>query len=180
MRPGMHVVLMPFADEIRDAPGGVSEDGAEHSAEQQQDAAARLVRELKLPDAQCEFSSPLLQKHYAVLQAVALGEQDLEWDGDDLFPSPALIVESIQAFADSLPVAQATAPKRKAETAAGGDSKRAASTAELPSDWEMMISDGRIEKETVASLKSICAHLGLKVSGTKPVLISRLTEKAQG
>ena len=38
MPPGMHVVLMPFADEIRDAPGGVSEDGAEHSAEQQQDA----------------------------------------------------------------------------------------------------------------------------------------------
>ena len=107
----------------------MSEDGAEHSAEQQQDAAARLVRELKLPDAQCEFSSPLLQKHYAVLQAVALGEQDLEWDGDDLFPSPALIVESIQAFADLLPVAQATAAKRKAETAAGGDSKRAASTA---------------------------------------------------
>ena len=180
--PGMHVVLMPFADEIRDAPGGGSVD---HSAEQQ-DAAARLVRELKLPDAQCEFSSPLLQKHYAVLQAVALGEQELEWDAhtdDNLKPDSegfqgSQIVESIQAFADSLPIAQAAAPKRKADTAAGGDSKRAASTADIPSDWREMVQDGRIHKETVGSLKNICTHLGLKVSGTKPVLISRLTEKA--
>ena len=89
------------------------------------------------------------------------------------------IVESIQAFADSLPIAQAAAPKRKADTAAGGDSKRAASTADIPSDWREMVQDGRIHKETVGSLKNICTHLGLKVSGTKPVLISRLTEKAQ-
>ena len=70
------------------------------------------------------------------------------------------------------------APKRKADTAAGGDSKRAASTADIPSDWREMVQDGRIHKETVGSLKNICTHLGLKVSGTKPVLISRLTEKA--
>jgi hypothetical protein len=127
----------------------------------------------------------LLQKHYAVLQAVALGEHTLEWNektDDELKPDVEgfeKLATTVEAFAATLPeVQQPATKKRAAEAGAGASGASKKPAVEAPSNWRDLVQSGGIEKETVGSIKAICSSLSLKVSGNKKTLIERLATYA--
>jgi ATP-dependent DNA helicase 2 subunit 1 len=94
---GMHVIVLPFAEDIRpdprrppapaDADAGEGKEGEEGghtwATKEQVNLAKTFVKGLDLPNFEpSEFSNPALQKHYANLQALALQADGVEWDDE--------------------------------------------------------------------------------------------------
>ena len=153
------------------------------SAEEEAAAAAAAAARLEEVGS---LENPQLQKHYSVLQAVALREEALDWDAnkDDQLNPPAPIEAvargPVAALFAALPEPpQKAAAKRKAEDGGGGGGKKTASgNGEARSDasWKDMVESGAIAKETVGVLKEFCKANGLKLGGKKQDLVDRITE----
>uniref|UniRef100_K3WYY1 Ku domain-containing protein n=1 Tax=Globisporangium ultimum (strain ATCC 200006 / CBS 805.95 / DAOM BR144) TaxID=431595 RepID=K3WYY1_GLOUD len=72
---GFNIIFLPYLDDIRDIPV----ETAERGKYEQIDAAKALISKLKLTEVP-SFENPDLQKHYSSVQALALGEEELEFD----------------------------------------------------------------------------------------------------
>jgi len=173
--PGMNMIVLPFAGDIRHA-----ED--RHAAEvvRASDAEVRLAASVidHLTDEDfrsTELPNPALQHYYAVLHALALGEtsdpaqmrlRDATAEGveDMLRDHPeraAALRAAVQRFKDAVPVSagedksKAAGKKRPAAKISSGDD---------PKQW------------TVPTLKDYCAEHGLSASGKKVDLLERVAE----
>lgn len=85
---GFHMIVLPFSDDLRHLRFDKEEEGTAHvcATHEQIDKAKAVIAKLTLkgpfnPDA---YDNPLLQRHYATLQALALDEDD----------SPPVVVDS--------------------------------------------------------------------------------------
>ena len=168
------------------------------ASEEQIAEAVKMVTSLDLPDFSCrDFESPLLQKFYATLQALALGEESPEWDEathDALRPDKEGIAQhrpQIHRFLESAGIdpnapAQSSSARPKKRAAPSSSSSSAAPKAKRAKtanvsvdnvDWAAAAAEeGKLESFKVPELKAGLKSLGLPVTGTKGVLVGRIKE----
>eukprot|EP01147_Barroeca_monosierra_P011025 gene11025-3095_t len=77
--PGFHVIVLPFADDIRE----IKKNSLPEPSEEQVRAMKKLITSMNFSAFSSErFENPTLQKHYAVIEALALN-MDAEDDFND-------------------------------------------------------------------------------------------------
>jgi ATP-dependent DNA helicase 2 subunit 1 len=133
--------------------------------------------------------NPALQKHYRVIQAIALEEQPPGPDEveDLLMPD----VEGIQKYANlidtfvgdarqlgeaALAEIEPAARKRKADGEEGGAKKLRKEDQDYSEfDWKQMLENDTLKKLTIPDLKVYLRHHKLPLAGTKEKLLDRVT-----
>ncbi|KAF7332555.1 SAP domain-containing protein [Mycena kentingensis (nom. inval.)] len=183
--PGIHLIPLPFADDIRAAPI----ETACRASEETKDAAVAWISKLSVktgsypPDT---HPNPALAFHNAQLQATAFGEEfDADLFEDVCAPKHDVMhkragklweawkeaVANDENAAEEAPVEKKRGTKRKAD-AADGDF----SDAEIRSRH----AEGTLGKLTVDQLKTFLRSKGQPVSGRKDALIERVEEILAG
>ncbi|KQK20547.1 hypothetical protein BRADI_1g55250v3 [Brachypodium distachyon] len=185
--PGMHMIYLPYSDDVRypeevhltsgDAPRGTDE---------QIKKASNLLRRTELKNFSVhDFANPALQKHYGILEALALGEDEMPDIKDETLPDeegmarPG-IVKAIEEFKASVFGENYDQEEAEAAASKAGASKKrkaitdAASQKSAAYDWADLADTGKLKEMTVMDLKSYLTAHGLPVSGKKEAIISRI------
>ncbi|KAL6503621.1 ATP-dependent DNA helicase II subunit 1 [Orobanche gracilis] len=187
--PGMHMIYLPYSDDVRPIEELHTDINplALRATEDQIKSATSLVKCVDLKNfSVCQFANPALQRHYAVLQALALDEDEMPDIKDETLPDeeglarPGIVkaledfklsvhgenMEQEDGLMDSGKTSQAT-KKRKA--IADNARKEYANY-----DWSDLADNGKLKELTVAELKYYLAVQNLPVTGKKEALISRI------
>ncbi|VVA91592.1 unnamed protein product [Arabis nemorensis] len=179
--PGMNMIYLPYANDIRDIEELHSKPGVAvpRASDDQLKKASTLMRRLELKDfTVCQFANPALQKHYAILQAIALDEDQVRETRDETLPDeegmnrPA-VVKAIEEFKQSIygddsDEESDSGPKEKTR-------KRKAGIADEGNyDFIELAKTGKLKDLTVVELKTYLAANNLSVVGKKEVLINRI------
>jgi len=173
--PGFNVVVLPFADDFRDVPAEAPPLVDVEATAKRRAAALRLVSSISLDmenSSEHGIHNPVLQKQYAMLQALALGEHTPDWDervDDNLCPPPEFgsISGHISAFFSELPLdVAAKSTKRPAASSTSSTSpakrpKSAGGSQQAPVDWAKVFAEGSLHKQSVAALKSFLKDKGI-------------------
>lgn len=180
--PGFNMVLLPFADEIRklifSAPEGLP------VAQELIDGALNVVNAMRIDGFTpgC-VENPVLQKHYAAVQALALGEEQPEETVDVLQPDAAALSEKapvVSAWRSSIEASLVAAgpvvprvehPPAKRQRVA--PSQRLESQDITLDSMRTMVSTGEVERLTVSQLREFLRSQGIANSGKKPDLVER-------
>ncbi|XVF18554.1 hypothetical protein REPUB_Repub11eG0032600 [Reevesia pubescens] len=184
--PGMHMIYLPYSDDIRDAEEIFpdTEDDAPRADEDQIKKAAALIKRIDMKGfSVCQFANPALQRHYAVLQALALEEDDIPETIDETLPDeeglarPA-VVKAIEEFklsvyGDNYDEESDHLGKEKVGEASK-KRKAIAENAAKDYDWGDLADNGQLKDLTVAALKTYLNAHNLPVTGKKEALISRI------
>ena len=175
---GFHLITLPYADDLRNIE--VEQDWSKIQPSEDDVLRARqMVQTLEVGYDPQEFENPALQKHYAALQAYALGKQEeVDEVEDHIFPDKdgleqfGHVIENWKsAVVPSYYVPSTTAKK------SGGGTKRTAAAVEYNGDWDELITvDSNARKVTIPQIKTKLRELGLPVSGKKDDLWQRLKE----
>jgi ATP-dependent DNA helicase 2 subunit 1 len=178
---GFHVIVLPYADEIRNLEADQNFDRVTPHPEQVL-AARQMVQTLELDYDPTAFVNPALQKHFAYLQAYALNKDEPVDVEDCLFPD----AEGLQRFEGVINSWKETLP----QGLEGGDDddkksttrKRATAPADYDGDWDELVrgGDSNMRLVTVPQLKTKLKALGKPVSGNKPELWERLKAALDG
>uniref|UniRef100_A0A0E0LHX9 ATP-dependent DNA helicase 2 subunit KU70 n=1 Tax=Oryza punctata TaxID=4537 RepID=A0A0E0LHX9_ORYPU len=185
--PGMHMIYLPYSDDVR-YPEEVhlTSDDAPCATDEQIKKASNLLRRIDLKNfSVCQFSNPALQRHYGILEALALGEDEMPDIKDETLPDeeglarPG-VVKAVEEFkasvygenydqeeAEAAAVKAGASKKRKALTDAAAEKSAA-------HNWAELADTGKLKDMTVVDLKSYLSAHGLPVSGKKEALISRI------
>ncbi|RMX66668.1 hypothetical protein DD238_006606 [Peronospora effusa] len=185
---GFNVIFLPYLDDIRD----VSVETVGNIAQEKIDAAKHLIAKLKLTEAP-SFENPDLQKHYAAIQALALDEEELEFDEkkDTTLPdAEGFDQDEVKgAIADFREVCggelldASTKTKRKLsapggrkatikKSMKGGLGELEAKETFDRKEWAALVNSNAIQKKTVAQLKAFLQAHGLVAVGRKADLIN--------
>ncbi|RMZ83569.1 hypothetical protein DV738_g1128, partial [Chaetothyriales sp. CBS 135597] len=173
---GLHVIPLPFADDIRqNPPSGQAEPV--RAPDSLVDAMRPIVQQLTLPKGvynPSRYPNPSLQWHYRILQALALDEELPAQPEDKTLPkykqidrrvsSEAItwgkeLESSYKAFIAENPDAASVGSKRVAPTTNRGKAATAAAGG-----------------QAVAQLKEFCTAKKLSVSGNKAALVERIEQ----
>ncbi|XVF18569.1 hypothetical protein REPUB_Repub11eG0034100 [Reevesia pubescens] len=161
-----------------------TEDDASQADEDQIKKAAALIKRIDMKDfSVCQFANPALQRHYAVLQALALEEDDIPETTDETLPDeeglarPA-VVKAIEEFklsvyGDNYDEESDHLGKEKVGEASK-KRKAIAENAAKDYDWGDLADNGQLKDLTVAALKTYLNAHNLPVTGKKEALISRI------
>ncbi|CAM9259428.1 unnamed protein product, partial [Laminaria digitata] len=171
--PGLNAIVLPFADEVREAKATTAEEGDVKPEVSQGEegvlAAEGIVKALQLDDFDCrQFENPVLQRHYAALQAIALSEEEISWDperDDNTRPDEkgvdAAIAPLLQAFkvsygGDKEDDVPACGAKRSAGGAGEGGAAKRVKTEDDPNkiNWQEALAKGELESFTIPTLNS--------------------------
>ncbi|TMW66490.1 hypothetical protein Poli38472_004255 [Pythium oligandrum] len=192
---GFHVVFLPYLDDVRDVQVDAPESAA---SDDQVTAAKELISKLKLAELP-SFENPELQKHYASVQALALGEEQLEFDEskDTTLPDAEgftqdEVKEAIERFKDvcggdaietpnlkrksKAPAAKKTPKKKTARAGEDDDDQPVAGESFDKTEWAQLVATNAIQKKTIPELKEFLHAYGQPVSGRKGDLIDRVHE----
>ncbi|KAK5844377.1 ATP-dependent DNA helicase 2 subunit KU70 [Gossypium arboreum] len=183
--PGMHMIYLPYSDDIRDDEEIFpdTEEDAPRADEDQIQKAAALIKRIYVKDFSAfQFANPALQRHYAVLQALALAEDDIPETIDETAPDeegltrPA-VVKAAEAFklsvyGDSYDEESDMGKEKMSE--ASRKRKAIAENAAKDYDWGNLADKGQLKNLTVGDLKVYLNAHNLPVSGKKEALISRI------
>ncbi|CAM9627081.1 unnamed protein product, partial [Choristocarpus tenellus] len=189
--PGLNMIPLPFADEVRE-PLNNEEKGSMlcEVKEESQTAAENVVKALGLAKVECRrFQNPALQRHYAALQAIALSEEDIEWDpnkNDTTRPDnealDAIAGEALDAFRQSFGGDEpddTVGGKRKAGTGSGDSVlKKAKGDSHSKVDWKAAAEKREVDEYTMPMLKAYLKSVGLPLGGKKADLVARVTNHA--
>eukprot|EP00811_Abedinium_folium_P006705 NODE_16182_length_1008_cov_2.726447.p1 GENE.NODE_16182_length_1008_cov_2.726447~~NODE_16182_length_1008_cov_2.726447.p1 ORF type:complete len:230 (-),score=78.05 NODE_16182_length_1008_cov_2.726447:149-838(-) len=184
--PGFHMVLLPWADDFRNLrfPPPADLDVPPRLIE----AARRSIDAMRV-DAFAPgcVENPVLQKHYACVQALALGEAAPEKTADLLHPHAEALAEHASVLADwraaiddAAPAALAPPSKRACGEAGGRPAKvrREEMPGLLPGATEAEVRDlvvsGVIDRVTVGALRDWLAAHSMPIVGKKADLIERI------
>lgn len=184
--PGLHMIYLPYSDDIRDIEELHSDSNvaAPSANEEQNKKAAALMKRIDLKEfSVCQFANPALQRHYAVLQALALEEDEIPEIKDETVPdeegmSRPGVVKSLEEF--KLAVYGENYDEENDHEKASEASKKRKATAELAAkeaanyDWGELADNGKLKDLTVAELKYYLTAHNLPVAGKKEALISRI------
>lgn len=184
--PGFHMVRLPWGEEIRSfslpAPGGMpAELPEELKAAARNVVSALSLNGLPLPE------NPVLQKHYAAVQALALGEEQPEETVDVLQPHPDLqrhapTLQALKAAVDAVAPVRAPAKRSLPTSQASGlemgsAPKMRREMPPVPATFEAMrelVQSGEVERLTVPALKDWLKGQGISNSGKKQELLERI------
>ncbi|GAB9463970.1 Atp-dependent dna helicase 2 subunit [Globisporangium polare] len=190
---GFNVIFLPYLDDIRDIPV----EAHESASAEQVDAAKALISKLKLTEVP-SFENPELQKHYSAVQALALGEEELEFDEkkDTTLPdeegfAQEDVKEAISTFRDacggalidqsnlkrkpSAAPARKTAAKKGAKSTAGAGGPSAGDDLSKET-WGRLVASNTIQKKNVAQLKEFLQSHGISTIGKKAELIDKVRD----
>nr|CAB3455877.1 unnamed protein product [Digitaria exilis] len=188
--PGMHMIYLPYSDDIR-YPEEVhlTSDDAPRATDEQIKKASNLLKRIDLKDfSVSHFANPGLQRHYGILEALALGEDEMPDIKDETLPDekglarPG-VVKAIDEFKASVygeNYDQEEAEAASAKASHGDAAKKrkaitdAASLKSAAYDWAELADNGKLKDMTVVELKSYLTAHDLPVSGKKEALISRI------
>lgn len=87
--PGFNLIFLPYADEIRSSEDILKKHKFKQGSvsKEESEAAKKLIKKMNIDFDSRNFENPSIQKFYATLQALALGEQDIEQVEDYLNPN---------------------------------------------------------------------------------------------
>ncbi|KAL8763432.1 MAG: hypothetical protein Q9184_000740 [Pyrenodesmia sp. 2 TL-2023] len=198
MPPGLWLIPLPFADDIRSIP---ETPNLIRAPEELIDRMRIIVQQLQLPKARYDpskYPNPQLQWHYRILQAMALDEELPELPDDKTVPKYKQIDKRVGEYAlewgrelqeqhqlwekenRGRAISAATGVKR----AAGGDGGAVAKKPKVDADtggiddatMKKAFGEKRVEKMTMAVLKEWLGSKGLDVKGKKLELVERVEE----
>lgn len=187
--PGLNLIFLPYADDIRQlkfTPTPIAEPDLIFRAKQ-------VVQSLKINGLEDHpYSNPNLQRHYAVLQALALDE-DLPEDQDEVDNQTTAFQPDLDGMAKFEPIMRefkeavedsiteedrqmyAVVSKKRKGTSAESAAKRAKAAEDaLTYDWAEMAANGELAKKTMPIMKIYLRAKGLPVSGKKADLFDRI------
>ncbi|XP_045814076.1 ATP-dependent DNA helicase 2 subunit KU70 isoform X1 [Trifolium pratense] len=186
--PGMHMIYLPYSDDIRlieerysDTSGAVTK-----ASDDQIKKAADLIKRVDLKDFSVfQFSNPALQRHYEVLQALALEEDEIPEIKDETLPDEEgmarpRVVRALEEFKTSV---YGENYDEESEHGTGkpteASKKRKAHTEYAMKecenyDWGELADTGKLKDLTVVELKYYLSGHNLPVSGKKEALVSRI------
>lgn len=174
--PGFNMIILPFSDDIRHLKfDSESESTASH---EQIDKAKNLISKLAIPakfDSN-SYDNPVLQRHYANLQALALDQEvDEGCLQDCTVPNYERVriraSDSIKEFTESLGGIQVTST---------GSKRKATNEVEAPIDPLIAISAAKTDpkalaKFTVSDLKAYLESIGIKAKRLKAEIIDQIS-----
>ncbi|KAG5588717.1 hypothetical protein H5410_049151 [Solanum commersonii] len=178
--PGMHLIYLPYSDDIRHLH--TDPNSVPHATDDQIKKASALVRRIDLKDfSVCQFANPALQRHYAVLQALALDEDEMPEIKDETLPDeegmarPG-IVKALEEFKLSVYGENYEEEDSNIEGKAEPTRKRKANAIKEYGnyDWADLADNGKLKDLTVVELKYYLGAHNLPVTGKKEALISRI------
>ncbi|KAL9263747.1 ATP-dependent DNA helicase 2 subunit KU70-like protein [Drosera capensis] len=183
-----HLVALIAQEEIATSSGQDYVDESlrtPYASEDQIKKAEAVMKRVDLKDfSVCQFSNPALQRHYAALQALALGEDELPDVKDETLPDEkglsrpgvvnALEEFKLSVFEDSYETDDSSEASRKRKAEPDDPVKESAKY-----NWHELADSGKLKDLTVAELKSYLVANNLPVSGKKEVLISRISTHMQ-
>ncbi|KAK1140698.1 ATP-dependent DNA helicase II subunit 1 [Aspergillus melleus] len=196
--PGMWIIPLPFADDVRQNP----ETSLNVAPEPLIDQMRMVVQQLQLPKASYEplkYPNPSLQWHYRILQALALDEDLPEKPEDKTIPKYRQIDKRagdyVLSWADELEkqyaqiapsgpkstLVKRSAKDRASDSADGGGHapkkvKTENSSEGIESDVRLHYQKGTLSKLTVAILKDFLTSHGRSAAGKKADLVDRVEE----
>ncbi|KAK6928709.1 Ku70/Ku80 C-terminal arm [Dillenia turbinata] len=182
--PGMHMIYLPFSDDIRHLH---TEENAVTSRanEDQIKKATSLIKRLDLKDfSVCQFANPALQSHYAILQALALDEDEMPEIKDETLPDeegmarPG-VVKALEDFKVAVYGEIYDEENRDNENTSDASKKRKVIAENAAKecanyDWADLAQNGKLKDLTVVELKYYLTAHNLPLTGKKEVLISRI------
>ncbi|KAL3619918.1 ATP-dependent DNA helicase II subunit 1 [Castilleja foliolosa] len=186
--PGMHMIYLPYSDDIRSIEELHTDTNpvALKATEDQTKSALSLVKSVDLKNfSVCQFANPALQRHYAVLQALALDEDEIPDIKDETLPDeeglarPG-IVKALEQFKlsvygenmedeNDLSSGKTSEASKKRKAISDNAAKEYANH-----DWSDLADNGKLKELTVADLKVYLTVHNLPVTGKKEALISRI------
>uniref|UniRef100_A0A0E0HXJ2 SAP domain-containing protein n=1 Tax=Oryza nivara TaxID=4536 RepID=A0A0E0HXJ2_ORYNI len=185
--PGIHMIYLPYSDDVR-YPEEVhlTSDDAPRATDEQIKKASNLLRRIDLKNfSVCQFSNPALQRHYGILEALALGEDEMPDVKDETLPDEEglarpVVVKAVEEFKASVYGENYDQEEAEAAAAKAGASKKrkaltdAAAEKSAAHNWAELADTGKLKDMTVVDLKSYLSAHGLPVSGKKEALVSRI------
>lgn len=181
--PGMHLIYLPYSDDIRHVEElHTDPNSVPHATDDQIKKASALVRRIDLKDFSVwQFANPALQRHYAVLQALALDEDEMPEIKDETLPDeegmarPG-IVKALEEFKLSVYGESYKDEDSNIEGKAEPTRKRKANAIKEYGnyEWADLADNGKLKDMTVVELKYYLGAHDLPVSGKKEALISRI------
>ncbi|KAK1438286.1 hypothetical protein QVD17_04093 [Tagetes erecta] len=186
--PGMHMIYLPYSDDIRPIEEVHADtSGVPLATDDQIQKAVALIKRVDLKDfSVCQFSNPAMQSHYALVQAMALDEDEMPEIVDETLPdkegmarpgiAKALEEFKISVYGENYDEEDEKATLGKTSNAA---KKRKQFTEEAINkseyyDWGKLADDGKLKDLTVQELKYYLTANKLTVGGKKDALISRI------
>jgi len=180
--PGFHVIYLPYADDIRKH----SFDPMPIASPELIQKAKVIVKDFKISYDMNSFENPVLQKHYAHLQALALDElgpkdelteslqPDLE--GMEKYKNDVLsFKEDIFSHTVGDDDDEEVGKKRKRGEGKGEGKKKAKKEiSDENIDFQGLYESGQLKKLTIPKLKIYCQRNRLKVAGKKGDLLERV------
>ncbi|XP_078429816.1 ATP-dependent DNA helicase 2 subunit Ku70-like protein isoform X2 [Wolffia australiana] len=191
--PGMHMIYLPYSDDIRYPEEHYLNDDmiSLWATDDQISKASALLKRIDLKSfSVCQFSNPSLQRHYSVLQAIALDEDEIPEVKDETLPdeeglSRPGIVKTLDDF--KVAVYGKDHDKEEDSLAAQKDSRASkrkaiadvASQQSASYDWADLADNGKLKDLTVVELKYYLTANNLPLTGKKDALISRILSHLQ-
>lgn len=187
--PGLHMIYLPYSDDIRHIEEIHSDENNETSRanDDQIKKATALMRRIDLKDfSVCQFSNPALQRHYAVLQALALDEDEMPEVKDETVPDEegmarTGVVNALEEFKHSVygenydeekefeTNGKVTEASKKRKAIAENAVQECANY-----DWADLADNGKLKDLTTVELKYYLTAHKLPVAGRKEALINRI------
>ncbi|KAH8945077.1 hypothetical protein BDL97_12G020900 [Sphagnum fallax] len=189
--PGMHLIYLPYADDIRPTEKYhiCSEASVPRASKEQVEAAAAFINKMKLDSwSVFDISDPAMQRHYAILQAIALEQEEeslLEATDTTLPDSKGIMraTSAVQAFKDAVYGPQhdqeeADAAAERAKGSIASQKRKAAAEVACKEaqnyDWGELADTGKLKDLTVPELKLYLTTHKLPLTGKKELIINRI------
>ena len=173
--PGLYLVYMPYADDMRVPTSVIDERDPEAAGEREVTSAAALVRELHIKEVDLGvYPNPSLQHFYANLEALALEQGQAPETVDALDPDLDGFQQKSPFLKDFFSLVQGE--NRPGKRPAAGAAPRAAKRAKDEDcvKKEELFSEAELRKMTVAELKDVLKDKRLPTAGKKQELIDRI------
>ncbi|KAJ4968377.1 hypothetical protein NE237_015078 [Protea cynaroides] len=189
--PGMHMIYLPYSDDIRQIEElHMNVDSVTPRATDDQiKKSTPLVRRVDLKDfSVCQFSNPALQRHYAVLEALALDEDEMPEIRDETVPDeegmarPGIVNTleefKVAVYGENHDLEEADCQSSTASSSVISKKRKDltddAVTESANYDWADLADSGKLKNLTNIALKYYLAAHNLPVTGKKEALISRI------
>ncbi|XP_058774584.1 ATP-dependent DNA helicase 2 subunit KU70-like [Vicia villosa] len=185
--PGMHMIYLPYSDDIRLVEERFSDtSGVPKASADQIKKASDLIKRLDLKDFSVfQFTNPALQRHYAVLEALALEEDEIPEIKDETLPDeeglarPG-VVRVLEEFKTSIygenydeEIELGTGKPTEASKKRKAHTEFAKKECESY-DWGELADTGKLKDLTMVELKYYLTGHNLPVSGKKEAIVSRI------
>ncbi|KAG0045857.1 X-ray repair cross-complementing protein 6 [Gryganskiella cystojenkinii] len=184
--PGFQLIPLPWADDLRPLPIQAEYRPPEDLI----NAAKAIISKLNMkkgfvPD---NYENPTLQKHYKVLQATALNQQDMDIDDktlpktEQMHTRAGAYIQNYKDIAENVepPVhaeeSQQTASKRTSQSQGSGAGSQASKRSkaddpvdaeELKRDMQEKYNSGDLKKALVADLRAFLVSVHIKPQGSR-------------